>query len=74
MGLRYSLMKMQKLIKMVVRYEGKKRLLCFKDGGDIANTLTCHCGDATCDVSSLNAVLVTEDDETNTDTDIQRTR
>lgn len=55
----------QQLIKMVVKYKGKKRLLTYKNGGEIANTLTTHCGDNTCDVSSINAILVTYD-ETNT--------
>ena len=52
----------QKLIKMQVKYEGGKRLLYFKNGGEIANTLTTHCGDNTCDVSSINAMLVINDE------------
>lgn len=56
---------MQKLIKMVVKYKDGKRLLTFKDGGEIANTITAHCGDASCDVSSLNAILVTKHEKSN---------
>lgn len=45
----------QKLIKMQVKYEGGKRLLYFKNGGGIANTLICH---AEVNGMNRNAILV----------------